>query len=252
MFRNGGRGKGASGNSLHTGRGKGFGGGGKGKGFGGGGGKGFGGGGKGKGFGGGGGKGGGKGKERFGGGRDVPWTPPVPLAERNAEVDRIDGLFGYEKLDKTATSGTEHVGWMTNFRTVMVEEQDGAQLSAVEYYFIAPDGTGFKALQRAQPYFYLSVQPGAENEVEAALRRNFAAEVRPRAYPLGHTRPAPTHPPARPQTLARPVGAAQGHRAEECGGPHAAQPPLRPAQAVPAGGAPAGRRRYSPEHGLLP
>ena len=104
----------------------------------------------------------------------------MPLAERNAEVDRIDGLFGYEKLDKTATSGTEHVGWMTNFRTVMVEEQDGAQLSAVEYYFIAPDGTGFKALQRAQPYFYLSVQPGAENEVEAALRRNFAAEVRPR------------------------------------------------------------------------
>ena len=75
-----------------------------------------------------GGRGVGKGK---GGSRDGPWTPPVPLAERNAESDRVDAIFGYEKLDKTATAGTEYVGWMTNFRTVMVEEEDGAQLSAV-------------------------------------------------------------------------------------------------------------------------
>ena len=119
---------------------------------------------------------GGKGKGK--GGKAGVWTPFVPLAERNAEIDRVDAIFGYEKLDKTVTAGTEHVGWMTNFRTVLIEEQDGTQLSAVEYYFIRPDGTGFKALQTAQPYMYVSVHVGAENEVEAALRRNFTTELK--------------------------------------------------------------------------
>ena len=73
-------------------------------------------------------------------------------------------------------TGTEHVGWMTNFRTVLIEEQDGTQMFAVEYYFIRPDGTGFKALQTAQPYMYVSVHAGAEHEVEPALRRNFTTE----------------------------------------------------------------------------
>ena len=127
--------------------------------------------------------GGGKGKGKGGKGgkgkdRGV-FVPQLPLKERNAEVDRKDAIFGYEKLDKTVTAGTEYVGWMTNFRTVTVEEEDGSELSAVEYYFIGPDGSGFKALQTAQPYMYISVAPGTENEVEAALRRTFPVEVRP-------------------------------------------------------------------------
>jgi len=126
--------------------------------------------------------GGGKGKGKGGKGgkgkdRGV-FIPQLPLKERNAEVDRKDAIFGYEKLDKTVTAGTEYVGWMTNFRTVTVEEEDGSELSAVEYYFIGPDGSGFKALQTAQPYMYISVAPGTENEVEAALRRTFPVEVR--------------------------------------------------------------------------
>ena len=127
--------------------------------------------------------GGGKGKGKGGKGgkgkdRGV-FVPQLPLKERNAEVDRKDAIFGYEKLDKTVTAGTGYVGWMTNFRTVTVEEEDGSELSAVEYYFIGPDGSGFKALQTAQPYMYISVAPGTENEVEAALRRTFPVEVRP-------------------------------------------------------------------------
>ena len=137
--------------------------------------------------------GGGKGKGKGGKGKDRGvFIPQLPLKERNAEVDRKDAIFGYEKLDKTVTAGTEYVGWMTNFRTVTVEEEDGSEVSAVEYYFIGPDGSGFKALQTAQPYMYISVAPGTENEVEAALRRHFPVEVRP-------ARPSPAPP--------QPVGA---------------------------------------------
>ena len=160
--RGGGKGRGAAGSGGgFSGKGRGFPAA-KGKGN-------FSGGGKGKGKGG----KGGKGKDRG------VFIPQLPLKERNAEVDRKDAIFGYEKLDKTATAGTEYVGWMTNFRTVTVQEEDGSELSAVEYYFIGPDGSGFKALQTAQPYMYISVLPGTENEVEAALRRNFPVEVRP-------------------------------------------------------------------------
>ena len=219
--------------------------------------------------------GGGKGKGKGGKGgkgkdRGV-FVPQLPLKERNAEVDRKDAIFGYEKLDKTVTAGTEYVGWMTNFRTVTVEEEDGSELSAVEYYFIGPDGSGFKALQTAQPYMYISVAPGTENEVEAALRRTFPVEVRPASAvartaaaagrmgsqePGGglgwgwgalrtrrqccaeHTRAHHSAPQrttaltAASHRLPR-VRAAQGRAAEDAGGPHAAQPPVRPAQEVP-------------------
>ena len=164
--RGGGKGRGAAGSGGgFSGKGRGFPAA-KGKGN-------FSGGGKGKGKGG----KGGKGKDRG------AFVPQLPLKERNAEVDRKDAIFGYEKLDKTATAGTEYVGWMTNFRTVTVQEEDGSELSAVEYYFIGPDGSGFKALQTAQPYMYISVLPGTENEVEAALRRNFPVEVTATAAP---------------------------------------------------------------------
>ena len=84
----------------------------------------------------------------------------------------------------------------------------------VEYCFLDPDGTGFKAVQvrealamaahggaalahppkrvpcarpyqMAAPYFYISVKEGSENEVENALRRKFAEQASP---------PSPRHP----------------------------------------------------------
>eukprot|EP00962_Isochrysis_galbana_P006726 scaffold1810_cov96-Isochrysis_galbana.AAC.5 len=90
--------------------------------------------------GGGSGKGGGKGGKKW---SDRPYDPRTP-SEKNAEVDRIDAIFGYEKLDKTASAGKEYLGWMTNMRQLVVEDEDGGQRAACEYYFIAPDGTGFK------------------------------------------------------------------------------------------------------------
>ena len=108
--------------------------------------------------------------------------PQVPLSERNAESDRVDAFMGYHKLDKTETGGVE-IGWCSNMRTVLVEEEEGgAQRSAVEYYFIRPDGSGFKAWEHAEPYFYLAVQPGYEGEVESALRRKFATQIKELVY----------------------------------------------------------------------
>ena len=108
--------------------------------------------------------------------------PQVPLSERNAEADRVDAFMGYHKLDKTETGGVE-IGWCSNMRTVLVEEEEGgAQRSAVEYYFIRPDGSGFKAWEHAEPYFYLAVQPGYEGEVESALRRKFATQIKELVY----------------------------------------------------------------------
>jgi len=206
MWQGRGRGGGRSGNGMWKGGGKGAGGGGsyrydqdrardgkgdsgkgdsgkgggkgdgKFKSFGGNGGKGVG-----KGFGGdkGGGKGGGKGGQQW---NDRPYDPRTP-SEKNAEIDRIDAIFGYEKLDKTASAGKDYVGWMTNMRQLVVEDEDGGQLAACEYYFLAPDGTGFKALQTSPPYFYISVTKGTESEVESALRRKFAEQIVEVAHP---------------------------------------------------------------------
>ena len=147
--------------------------------------------GKGKGKGDGGGKGGGgnffgkggkgDGGNRFGGGRGGGFGTfdMRPLGERNAETDRIDAVFGYDKIDADSGGSVERVGWCTNMRTVVLEGEGegGAQRAAVEYYFLAPDGTGFKVAQPADAYFYIAVARGHETEVDQALRRRFASKI---------------------------------------------------------------------------
>lgn len=128
----------------------------------------------------GGGKGysGGKGGPRGGGTHDDGkcWTPLLPLKERNAEVDRIDTVFGYERINQ---GRFERVGWLTNFRQLAVEDEEtGVQLAAVEYYFIGPEGDGFKTMVHADPYFYISTQAGCAHEVEMAIRRQFPEQLK--------------------------------------------------------------------------
>ena len=112
-----------------------------------------------------------------GNGRKREWKPQQSPTERNAEVDRVDRLYGYEKIDKTGVSH-EHEGWMTNMRTIVLEDEEtGAQRNAVEYYFLAADGTNFKATQSAQPYFYIAVRDGCERDVSTALKRKFPGQL---------------------------------------------------------------------------
>jgi DNA polymerase epsilon subunit 1 len=104
-------------------------------------------------------------------------TAHVPLAERAAEIDRMDAVFGYEKLDELHEG--DRVGWLTNMRTVMLEKGDDAkELSAVEYYFLAPDGSGFKCTQPHEAYFYIAVSEGHASDVDSSLRRRFAEQIK--------------------------------------------------------------------------
>jgi DNA polymerase epsilon subunit 1 len=102
---------------------------------------------------------------QHGGSWKKDWAPRQSATERNAETDRLDAVFGYDKLEHGSAASKE--GWMTNFRAINLEDEEtGATRGAVEYYFLAPDGTGFKAVETAQPYFYLSVRAGFEREVD--------------------------------------------------------------------------------------
>ena len=104
-------------------------------------------------------------------------TAHVPLAERAAEIDRMDAVFGYEKLDELHQG--DRVGWLTNMRTVMLEKgEDAKELSAVEYYFLAPDGSGFKCTQPHEAYFYIAVSEGHASDVDSSLRRRFAEQIK--------------------------------------------------------------------------
>jgi hypothetical protein len=104
-------------------------------------------------------------------------TAHVPLAERAAEIDRMDAVFGYEKLDELHEG--DRVGWLTNMRTVMLEKgEDAKELSAVEYYFLAPDGSGFKCTQPHEAYFYIAVSEGHASDVDSSLRRRFAEQIK--------------------------------------------------------------------------
>ena len=133
------------------------------------------GGGKGGGGKGGGGKGGGgKGGSGKGGGgksggnkwHDRPIDSRTP-SEKNADVDQIDAIFGYHKLDKTSEAGKEHVGWMTNMRQLVVEDEEGGQRAACEYYFLAPDGTGFKVGEVNTAYWH---QTAADANMSSSRR----------------------------------------------------------------------------------
>ena len=123
--------------------------------------------------------GGGFGKGGFGsGGQLGGFSFLPPLGERNAEIDRIDAVFGYEKIDKDEAVGAERVGWCANMRNVVLEDEPGgAQRAAVEYYFLAPDGTGFKVAQPQPAYFYIAVAKGHEAEVDQSLRRKFPQQL---------------------------------------------------------------------------
>jgi hypothetical protein len=55
-----------------------------------------------------------------------------------------------------------------------MEEGDGKKLrSALDLYFMEPDGSTFKVTKPMFPYFYLAVKDNHLREVEGFLRRRF-------------------------------------------------------------------------------
>lgn len=96
----------------------------------------------------------------------------VLLANRKAQLHAEDALqagLGFPALE--ATGNAPKTGWLLNFQTSSVEDDEtGQTLSAVACFFVCQDGSMFKTKVVFAPYLYAQVKDGLENEVEAYVR----------------------------------------------------------------------------------
>lgn len=89
-----------------------------------------------------------------------------------SESSKRQTAFGFPRY----TAAEEHLGWMFNFRpTSVTDEETGAELSAVDFFFCEEDGGTFKATFIHNPYFLILVKGGTQKrqQVEAYLRKKF-------------------------------------------------------------------------------
>ena len=90
------------------------------------------------------------------------------------EADLQDAEFGFEDFRE----GPDRLGWLVTYSAVTVVDPDsGAEVSAVDYYFVQQDGSKFKVMYKYQPYFYVVAEADTEREVESVLRRKFADQI---------------------------------------------------------------------------
>ena len=84
--------------------------------------------------------------------------------------EALDEKFGYEQY----SDGIEREGWLVNFETSEILDDDKRLISAVSYYFILPDGNRLKCSMPYAPYFFIIVKDGTEAEVSAYLAKKHA------------------------------------------------------------------------------
>ena len=95
-------------------------------------------------------------------------------AQVAAEEDALQKELGFG----THADGEDRIGWMINASSTQVEDKEsGKAYAAVNCYFMAQDGSTFKAQVKYAPYFYLATKTGCEHEVEALLRRKYGEQV---------------------------------------------------------------------------
>ncbi|KAJ2023397.1 DNA polymerase epsilon catalytic subunit, partial [Coemansia sp. S85] len=82
--------------------------------------------------------------------------------------DEIDSLLGFARHQQ----GPPRLGWLINMHATSVEDVErNSTKSAVDYYFLEPEGGSFKCTLLFSPYFYLVCAPGHETEVGDWLAR---------------------------------------------------------------------------------
>ncbi|KAJ2337883.1 DNA polymerase epsilon catalytic subunit, partial [Coemansia sp. RSA 2671] len=82
--------------------------------------------------------------------------------------DEIDSLLGFARHQQ----GPPRLGWLINMHATSVEDVErNSTKSAVDYYFLEPEGGSFKCTLLFSPYFYLVCAPGHEAEVGDWLAR---------------------------------------------------------------------------------
>ena len=93
-------------------------------------------------------------------------------SERNQKLELLEKSFGYEYAEDDVT-----VGWLVNFSSSSVSV-NGRTVSAVKCYFIAEDGTNFKAVVHFQPYFYVYARSARDlPEISNTLQKLFRDQI---------------------------------------------------------------------------
>ncbi|KAJ2653591.1 DNA polymerase epsilon catalytic subunit [Coemansia sp. RSA 1250] len=88
--------------------------------------------------------------------------------------DEIDSKLGFPRYQE----GPQRLGWLINMHaTSMVDEDQSIEYSAVDYYFLEPDGNSFKCTLKYKPYFYLICSSGSEGDVQEWLMRKFERQI---------------------------------------------------------------------------
>ena len=90
-------------------------------------------------------------------------------------ANHIDETMGFFKHD----AGKKKVGWLCNMHSSTVpDDRVPGGRAGVDYYFIADDGSTFKATVEYSPYFLIAVKRGREAEVEEWCRRAFEGLIK--------------------------------------------------------------------------
>lgn len=89
--------------------------------------------------------------------------------EKRKDIEKIDKFFGFERYEEEK----EKIGFLLNIRTTSIIEEEEEEYSAIDLYFIGKDNEKFKVTYKYEPYFYIRVQKGREEQVETWLRKRY-------------------------------------------------------------------------------
>ncbi|KFM68408.1 DNA polymerase epsilon catalytic subunit A, partial [Stegodyphus mimosarum] len=87
--------------------------------------------------------------------------------------DEIDAKFGFVRYKESA----ERKAWLFNMHSTEILDDDKRLISAVDFYFVEDDGSRFKATLPYKPYFYVSTNKGAEQEVASYLNKKYGGTI---------------------------------------------------------------------------
>jgi DNA polymerase epsilon subunit 1 len=87
-------------------------------------------------------------------------SPAEMLEERiriNEYKEELDTRLGFAKLARDDT--TTRLGWLFNVQpTSVIDKKLKSTRSAVDFYFICEDGSGFKCTKCYDPYFFVQTK----------------------------------------------------------------------------------------------
>ncbi|KAH7671411.1 DNA polymerase epsilon subunit 1 protein [Dioscorea alata] len=93
---------------------------------------------------------------------------------RISAEEELESKLGFSPF----TEGEKRLGWLLTVASSSWEDQDTSKIySCVDLYFVAQDGSTFKAKHKFRPYFYAAAKDKMESEVEAYLKRRYESYI---------------------------------------------------------------------------